>query len=482
MKPTERIHISPQKFRPIRQLGPEKILVISFAAYIILVSLLLTIPQATTGGSMDFIDALFTITSATCVTGLTVVDTGTYFTGLGQVIVLLSIQLGGIGIMTFSTFLLYIFGRRLTSRDASLLSASHGSTNAENARGLLITVVLVTFLIEAVGAFFLFSRFEQDLPPGEALWSAVFHSISAFCNAGFSLFPDNLMGYVGNGVVNATIMILIFLGGIGFMAFLELWQFGRSRIRLFLERVGIIKGSTYWRAAPYRFSVHTRIVVVTSFWLILIGAVIIGFLEFNNVQKDMPWTTRIYSSLFQSVTPRTAGYNTVNIGAMSGASLFAIIILMFIGASPGSTGGGIKTSTFAVLLGIARTRLRRDDEVLFFDRRISSFVQSEAVTFMILAMGTVLFGALLMQIFETGGSAYGATGGKFLALLFETVSAFATVGLSTGITPHLAPLSKLTLIILMFVGRVGPLTLALALSRKNQASRLVHPEGRVIIG
>ncbi|MGB5107203.1 MAG: potassium transporter TrkG [Candidatus Zixiibacteriota bacterium] len=466
----------------MKRLAPEKILAISFASYILIMTFVLMIPQATKSGSIGFIDALFTITSATCVTGLTVVDTGTYFTDFGQAVILLSIQLGGIGIMTFSTFLLYVLGRRLTTRDASLLSTSLGSTNGTTARGLLWTVVIISITIEAIGAVFLYTRFGRDMPTNDAIWFSVFHSVSAFCNAGFGLLPDNLMSYVGNATVNITIMLLIILGGIGFIAFLEMQQFAKSRIRLFLEKAGFSKGSSYWREAPYRFSVHTKIVIKMSLWLIIIGAVVIGFLEFNNVQNGMSWTTRIYSSLFQSVTPRTAGFNTVDIGAMSGATLFVIMILMFIGASPGSTGGGIKTSTFAVLLGIVRTRLKRQDHVVFFGRRISTFLQSEAVTFTIIATAAVILGALLLQIFETGGEGHRVSGGKFIELLFEAISAFGTVGLSTGVTPKLAPLSKVVLIILMFVGRVGPLTLALAISRHRQPSKVTYPEGRIIIG
>lgn len=469
-------------FKPLKRLAPEKILTLSFAGYIIVQTFILMLPQSATGGAIGFIDALFTATSATCVTGLTVVDTGTFFSGFGQMMILLSIQLGGIGIMTFSTFLLYVFGRRLTNRDNALLSTALGSSSGPSARGLLWTVIIISVIVESIGALLLFSRFEQDMSTNEAIWSSVFHSISAFCNAGFSLFPDNLLGYTGNATINLTIMLLIILGGIGFIAFLELEQFFKSRARLFLEKIGILKGASYWREAPYRFSIHSKIVITTSLALIFAGAVIVGFLEFNNVQKDMTWVARIYSSVFQSVTPRTAGFNTLDISGMSGATLFVIMILMFIGASPGSCGGGIKTSTFAVLMGIVRTRLKREVHLVYFDRRINPFVQSEAVTFTIIATLVVICGALMLQIFETGGQAHTTSGGKFVELLFEAVSAFGTVGLSTGITPKLAPLSKIVLIILMFVGRVGPLTLALAISRSQQRKKLVYPEGRVIIG
>ncbi|MCX6832098.1 MAG: hypothetical protein NT028_08195, partial [candidate division Zixibacteria bacterium] len=267
------------------RLAPEKILVLSFAAFILAGALFLMLPSATTGKSISFVDALFTTTSATCVTGLTVVDIGTYFSMFGQIVVLISIQLGGIGIMTFSTFLLYIFGRRLTVRDSDLLTKTLGHIGGTTPKGLLWTVVVVSLLIEATGAMLLYSRFATDLPADQALWSSVFHSVSAFCNAGFSTFSSNLMNYSADITVNTTIMLLIFLGGIGFIVFLELYQFGLSQTRSFLDSLKQKRHASYLAEAPFRFSTHSKIVITVSIILIVFGAAAVGVLEYNNVEK-----------------------------------------------------------------------------------------------------------------------------------------------------------------------------------------------------
>lgn len=464
------------------RLAPEKMLVLSFALFILVGALVLMVPAANTDGSISFVDALFTTTSATCVTGLTVVDTATHFTFLGQVIILISIQLGGIGIMTFSTFLLYIFGRRLNLRDSDLLTKTLGHTGGTTPKGLLWTVVSVSLVIEAIGATLLYSRFTKELPNEQAVWASVFHSVSAFCNAGFSTFSNNLMNYSADTTVNGTIMLLITLGGIGFIVFLELFQYCLSRARGFIDTLKNRRRLSYLAEAPFRFSIHSKIVIVVSLTLVLVGTAIIGVLEYNNVQKDMPLKERILTSFFQSVTPRTAGFNTVNTGALTDASLIIIAILMFIGASPGSTGGGIKTSTFAVLTGMLRATLGRRQRVTFYQRTVSRLVQSEAVTLTFLAAGVVILGSMLLQMAESASATSVTGSGKYLELLFETVSAFGTVGLSANVTPTLSTFSKCVLIVIMFIGRLGPLTLAVALSRKKEKTELVFPVGRILIG
>jgi trk system potassium uptake protein TrkH len=464
------------------RLAPETILVLSFAAFILVGALFLMLPSATTGKSISFIDALFTTTSATCVTGLTVVDTGTYFSMFGQIIVLISIQLGGIGIMTFSTFLLYVFGRRLTVRNSDLLTKTLRHTGGATPKGLLWTVVVVTLIIEAIGAMLLYSRFATELPADQAMWSSVFHSVSAFCNAGFSTFNNNLMSYSADITVNTTIMLLIFLGGIGFIVFLELYQFGLSQIRSFLDSLKQKRHASYLAEAPFRFSTHSKVVISVSIILIVLGAAAIGVLEYNNVEKGMSVKERILTSLFASVTPRTAGFNTVDTGALSDATLVVVVILMFIGASPGSTGGGIKTSTFAVLLGMIRSTIGKRQKVTFYRRSVSALVQSEAVTLIFLAAGVVILGSLLVQMAEMANASSVMAHGKYLELLFETVSAFGTVGLSANVTPTLSTFSKYVLIVIMFIGRLGPLTLVVALSRRKAKTELVYPEGRILIG
>ncbi len=465
-----------------RRFAPETVLVMSFAAFILLGALFLLLPSATTGRSLSFVDALFTTTSATCVTGLTVVDTGSDFSMLGQIIILISIQLGGIGIMTFSTFLLYIFGRQLTLRDSTLLTKTLGHTGGTTPKGLLWTVILVSLVIEATGAVLLYSRFSAELPFNEALWSSIFHAISAFCNAGFSTFNNNLMDYGADVTVNVTVMLLIFLGGIGFIVFLELYQFGLSRVKLLIDSLKQKRHVSYLAEAPFRFSIHSKVVILISIVLILLGAVVVAILEFNNVEQGMSVKERILTSLFQSVTPRTAGFNTVDTGALSDATLVILAILMFIGASPGSTGGGIKTSTFAVLMGMIRSTVRQKQRVTFYRRSVSGLVQSEAVTLTLLAVGAIILGSVLIQVAEMTSASSPMAHGKYLQLLFETVSAFGTVGLSAHVTPTLSTFSKCVLIVMMFVGRLGPLTLAVALARRVEKSAVAYPEGRILIG
>ncbi len=465
----------------IRRLEPETILVLSFAAFILGGALLLMLPGATTDNSISFVDALFTTTSATCVTGLVVHDVGKFYTMFGQVVILVSIQLGGIGIMTFSTFLLYIFGRRLTVRDSDLLTKTLGRTGSQTPIGLLWTVIVVSLLVEAIGAMLLYSRFAGDMPESQAAWASIFHSVSAFCNAGFSIFTANLMGYSADLTVNITIMLLVIFGGIGFIVFLELYQFGRSKVRSILDTFRGRRQASYLSEAPFRFSIHSKIVITVTIILIVGGALVIGVLEYNNVGKGMSVKERVLTSLFQAVTPRTAGFNTIDTGALTDATLVIITFLMFIGASPGSTGGGIKTSTFAVLMGMIRSTMSKKQRVTFFRRSVSTLVQSEAVTLTFLAAGVVIVGSMLLQIAETAASS--STGhGKFLELMFETVSAFGTVGLSANVTPTLSTFSKYVLIAEMFIGRLGPLTLAVVLSRRKRGTEIVFPDGRIIIG
>ena len=290
------------------------------------------------------------------------------------------------------------------------------------------------------------------------------------------------MNYSADITVNTTIMLLIFLGGIGFIVFLELYQFGLSQTRSFLDSLKQKRHASYLAEAPFRFSIHSKVVITVSILLIVLGAAAVGILEYNNVEKGMSVKERILTSLFQSVTPRTAGFNTVDTGALSDATLVIVVILMFIGASPGSTGGGIKTSTFAVLMGMIRSTIGKKQRVTFYKRSVSALVQSEAVTLIFLAGGVVILGSLLVQMAEMANASSVTAHGKYLELLFETVSAFGTVGLSANVTPTLSTFSKYVLIIIMFIGRLGPLTLAVALSRRKVRTEFVYPEGRILIG
>ncbi|MDH4210046.1 MAG: TrkH family potassium uptake protein [candidate division WOR-3 bacterium] len=429
-----------------------QVIALSFLGAILGGTLLLTFPAATTDGrGATFIDALFTATSATCVTGLIVQDTPTYFSGFGQMVILVLIQLGGLGIMSYSAFLALLFGRFTLGQKGMLQDMMDEDRNVLS---MIIYVFKMTFVIEFAGAVVLFLRWVFVFKdPLQSIYISVFHSVSAFCNAGFSLFSDSLEGYIGDPLVNFIIMGLIICGGIGFIVVYEITQ----RIN-----------------KPRRFlSTHSRLVLTTSALLVIAGFIAFFFFEFDGAFLNYPVTAKIWGALFQSVTPRTAGFNTIPIASLSAISLTIMMILMFIGASPGSTGGGIKTTTFAILLLSLKNILQGKADIEVFKRTIPSTVVYKALAIVVgtLLLLTSVF--LLLLAFENK---------PFLPLLFEAVSAFGTVGLSMGITPDLTIIGKLLIIILMYGGRLGPLTLGFALTRVLRREKIEYPAAKVMIG
>ncbi|RMI01052.1 MAG: hypothetical protein D6681_11010 [Calditrichaeota bacterium] len=420
----------------------------SFAGIILLGTLLLMLPLSTTGPRLSFVDALFTATSATCVTGLIVVDTATAFTPFGQTVILILIQLGGLGIMTFSTFFLYLLGYRLSLGTREVLQETFTHRPTRHFWPLMKTVFLATISVEGIGALLLWLRFAADMPVGKALYMGIFHSVSAFCNAGFALFSDSFMGYQGDPFINLILMGLIVLGGLGFVVIFDVIRHLRN---------------------PRRpISLHSRLVLWTSGSLIIGGALLIFILEFNNALKGLPWPTRLWGALFQSVTTRTAGFNTLDISSMTNATLFLMILLMIVGASPGSCGGGIKTTTFAVLLSLIRARFQNREEVDIFHRRMPTRVVSKAISISFFSLVLINLGTILLLITELAQISHQHSRGMFLELLFEVSSAFATVGLSTGVTGKLSATGRLIITALMYIGRLGPLTVALAVGSKEQ--------------
>lgn len=433
-----------------RMLGPARILVASFAGAILIASSLLTLPQASQKAPVRFIDALFTITSATCVTGLTVVDTGTTFTLFGQLVILTMIQLGGLGVMTFSTFFVYLLGGKLSLGNRDLLQETLSQAPMKNLKALLKMVFLATFVIEALGALVLAMRWARDMPLADALYYGAFHAVSAFCNAGFALFPNNLESYRGDFAVNFTITTLIILGGLGFVVIFELLHKRKQQ--------------------PHRrLSLHAQLVVFVSAVLIAAGMILLLVFEYGNTMQNLPWSAKLWSAYFQSVTARTAGFNTLNIGALSDASLFLLIMLMFIGASPGSCGGGIKTTTFAILLAIIKARFHNLADANLFARRIPEETTSKAIAISFFSLSLILLFTLLVVLAETRLVSHQESRGLFLELLFEVTSAFGTVGLSANLTPKLSDASRLLISLVMFIGRLGPLTVAIAVGGEKKA-------------
>ncbi|MBU1487648.1 TrkH family potassium uptake protein [bacterium] len=436
-----------------KKLSPTQILALSFLLVILTGTFLLSLPQASKETSLSFVDALFTATSATCVTGLIVVDTGSHFTLFGQIVILFLIQLGGLGIMTASIFFAFILGRHISIKERMLIKESLGAEGIGKILHRLSQVLIFTVTIEILGASLLFFLFKEDFSSGRAAYLAIFHSVSAFCNAGFSLFKESLIGYQGSILANLTFSFLIILGGIGFVVVADIGGALRKAKRL---------------------SLHTKSVLTVTVILIVSSAFLFYFLEGKGVLLGLSAKAKICSSYFLSITPRTAGFNSLPTEALSSASLFLIIFLMFVGGAPGSTAGGIKVSTLAVLFGVVSSLIKGRDEIELYKRTIPKEIGQKALAIITLSVLTVLVSTFLLLLLKEAGS--------FLEILFEVTSAFGTVGLSTGLTHRLSFLGKMVIIALMFVGRLGPLTVALAVGEKKTKAPYKFPEERVVIG
>jgi trk system potassium uptake protein TrkH len=438
----------------------------TFAAMILAGTVLLLLPGAATE-RLTLVDALFTATSAVCVTGLTVADTGTRFTAFGQVVLLVLFQAGGLGIMTVAMFVALVLGRRVSFRDRMVVEDSmHHTPTAELGR-LIRYVFVFTFAVEGVGAALLFLRWRGEFPLGQAAYLSVFHSVSAFCNAGFVLFPDNFERYRADLWVNAVITLLVIIGGLGFLVNMEL----RDQVLLRLRG-----------RRPTRLSLHTRIVLAVSAGLLALGMAGYLLTEANNLLRGLPWPERLLAAWFQSVTPRSAGFHTLDYRHASTATLFFTVFLMFVGASPGSNGGGVKTTSLGLLLVLLRARYRGRGRAMVFHRTIPHAVMDRALSVILLSWIVASVALLLLTVAELGAQPF-REGHDFIQLMFETVSAFGIVGLSTGITPTLSPAGKLLLVLLMFAGRLGPVTVALAAGQKPSGRvRFRYAEENVMVG
>lgn len=421
-------------------------------------TLLLTIPVTTVDGQgLSLIDALFTATSAVCVTGLVVVDTGTTFTPLGQMIILTLIELGGLGFMTFATWFALLRGRKIFLSERLLLQESLNQTSVQGMVRLARHILLLTLGFQLTGAMVFAWQWAGTLGGPKALYYGLFHSVSAFNNAGFDLMGDfrSFTGMTTDWTISLTLAALFILGGLGFSVLLEL---GRRRP---------------WRAV----TLHTKIVVLTTGFLLAVGTLAVLVLEGGNHQTlgTLPWQDRLLAAFFQSATARTAGFNTLDTGALFEATQFVVILLMFVGASPGSTGGGIKTSTFSTLIIAVWSLLRGHPQPVALGRQIGWPNVQRALAVTTIALFWVVGASILLAALERS---------PFIPTLFETTSAFATVGLSTGMTPDLTTPGKLLIALTMFFGRLGPLTLAFALGRGRGDARpnINYPEERIMIG
>ncbi|MFH1541563.1 MAG: TrkH family potassium uptake protein [bacterium] len=441
---------------------PAQLMLSSFAFAIAIGTVLLMLPAATVSGvRTPLLDALFTATSAVCVTGLIVRDTATYFSRFGQLVILSLIQVGGLGIMTFSVSLALLLRKRFDMKQQMEMRDVLDPDQTTNVKKFVLFIFKMTFLLEAFGALFLFliwrPHFNNLFTAG---YHAIFHSVSAFCNAGFSTFSDSLMGFKYDWGTNIVIGILVISGGIGFMVISDIFQRLKSMF---------IRG----RVRKHKTKVQTKIVIITSTLLVIFGALLLFSLDYGRSFAGVTLGNKVTLSLFQSLTARTAGFNTWDIGTMSSASLLIMMLLMFIGASPGSTGGGIKTTTFSVLWAVLASSAKRKENVEMFKRTIPEEIIKKAMI--------LVFSSLAIIFVFTVGLLY-VENQLFIRVLFEVVSAFGTVGLSTGITPLLSMPGKSMLTVLMFIGRLGPLTIGYAFAGRRNAPKYTYAEERVMIG
>jgi len=416
------------------------------------------IPASTQQGSIPFIDALFTSASAVCVTGLVVVDTGSCFTRTGQLFLLCLIQLGGLGIMTFSVLMLLVSGRRVPIRDKLIVQSAFVPSGFTGIHALVKRLVLTTFVLEGLGTLLLWL-----FAPDRTWFASIFHAVSAFCNAGLALKASSFVDYRYNIGFNLTICALIILGGLGFVTHMNLTHLFRRR-------------------PHFRLSLHSRLVLTVTAALVFGGALSFCLFETRNTLRLESLRGILLISLFQSVTTRTAGFNTIDINSLTNATIFGAILLMFIGASPGSTGGGVKTTTLGVLLAMARSRYRGEEHVHVFRRSIPTAAVSKALSVTVLGFTLITFAVLLLSLVEIGTEPHGASPLRFVDILFEVVSAFGTVGLSTGITRRLSSAGKFILVLVMFVGRIGPLTIATLVGRSRAKGKYRYAEENVMVG
>lgn len=435
-----------------------QMIIASFIFIITLGALLLYLPLSTISGRLPFIDALFTATSAVCVTGLSVIDISKEFTFFGQIVVLILIQIGGLGIMSISAIVILFSINKGSVQDRIRTLEMFNTKNKDIIRSTVKAIFLATFLVELIGAILLFTVMDNNRI-GERIFYSLFHSISAFCNAGFALYTDSLHRFSDSAIVSITVSLLIVLGGIGYPVF----------VSVYTAIISKIKGKRYV------IDVQTIIILLTTAFLLLFGTLFIFFNEYSNALEGMPLREKILASIFQSVSTRTAGFETIAYNSMNSVTIGVVIFLMFIGASPSSTGGGVKTTTFFVFIASIITAITNRPFIIVKGRKIKDDAVNKSIAIFTLAIAISVFGALL--IFYIDGHK------AMMPVIFETVSAISTVGLSLGITAGLSVWSKIIVIALMFIGRVGYLTLFMSIGSVDSRYGLIDlPTAEVNIG
>ncbi len=446
----------------MRHLDAPRTFILSFACLVFAGAIVLWLPISASGQRLTFINALFSSASAVCVTGLAVVDIGKDLSLFGQITTIVLFQVGGLGIITFSVLFFRMMGFGTSFKGREIIQSSFLHAPTRDFFVILKSVFWFTLVIESVGAMLLFVRFSADFQPGRAFYLAIYHSISAFNNCGYSLFSNSLENYKGDVIVNLTIIALILLGGIGFIVLHEL-----------LDRI---------RGLQRRLSLHARIVIITTVVLVAFGAILLFVFERNHVIREFDFSTKVLVALFQSVTARTCGFNTVEVGRLTNDSILLLIVLMFIGASPGSTGGGIKTSSAAVLWLLIWNRFKGIEEVSVANRTIPKETTTRTISIIFASAFSVALVTALLLVSAPVTPSPSASRHFFVEYLFEAVSAYGTVGLSMGVTSALSDFQKLVVALLMFAGRVGPLTLALSLSLQSGRQKFTYAEEPIMVG
>ncbi|MCL6479163.1 MAG: TrkH family potassium uptake protein [Peptococcaceae bacterium] len=438
---------------PRINLNPHQVLVLGFLIVILTGAILLSTPWAAKDGSIDFLTALFTATSAVCVTGLVVVDTVNHWSLYGQTVIMLLIQVGGLGIMSFATFFALLLGKKIQLKQRILMQQALNKPSLEGVVNIFRHLLLFSFIIEAIGAAILTVNWAPSMGMPKALWYGIFHAISAFNNAGFDLMGNfsSLTGFTGDLVTNLVISSLLVTGGLGFIVLYEVYSYKRTG----------------------RLSVHSKVVLLTTAALIVSGTALILVSEYNHALSNLPASGKVMASYFQAVTPRTAGFNTIDLNSLYISTQLFIIFLMFVGASPGSTGGGIKTTTFTLLWLAIYSNLRGKKDTQLFKRSVKSEEVFRALSIALLALFFVFAVTFLLSLSHQA---------DFIKILFEVVSALGTVGLSLGLTTELNDFGRILIIITMFAGRLGPLTLGYAFIYQKRQPDLKYPATKIMVG
>lgn len=453
-------------------LNPAKLFIISFLGLILFGTLLLMLPSATYHG-ISFINALFTSTSAVCVTGLVVVDTSSYFTPFGQTIIMLLIQAGGLGILTFASYFSYFFKGGATYENQIALSDISNAGKIGEVFTTLKRILIITFLVEAIGAFFIYINIDVQLIPSffDRVYFSIFHSISAFCNAGFSTLPGGMMqdGFEFNYPLQLTIISIFVFGGLGFPIVINVLRYIKHFIRRYI--LWFVSGKDNYK--PWILTLSSKINLITTFTLIILGTAIIYAKEFYNTLSGHDGVGKVVTALFTATTPRTAGFNSIDFGQLHFSTVIIIILLMWIGASPASTGGGIKTSTFTIGILNILSLAKGKSKIEVFRREIADISVRRAFATMTLSLVVIGLGIFMIAHFDGNF--------RLLDIAFECFSAYSTVGLSLGITPELSDISKLVLVAIMFIGRVTMLTILIAFFKKAKPLTYQYPTDEILI-